>query len=88
MISAWKRVQACTTLEFEFLLLRNLHETDYTSINFARPEKRQRLNHPTETLFQPSAHGRLSWKRIPAENKLTTQNYKTHKDTLSSECLP
>lgn len=88
MISAWKRVQACTTLEFEFPLLGNLHETDYKSMNFASPEKRQMLNHTTETPFQPSAHRGLSWKRMPAENKLTTQNYKTHQDTLFPECLP
>lgn len=54
MICAWKWVQVCATLEYEFPLLKNLlFETDLASVNFARPKQRQILNHLTEILPQP-----------------------------------
>lgn len=73
MISAWRQVQVSTILDYKFPLLRNLLETDLKSMNFAKPKKRQMLNHPIETSAQLRTHRRLSWKIILTENELTAQ---------------
>lgn len=42
-------------------------------MNFAKPEKREMINHPTETPPQTRTQRGLSWKKIPNENELVAQ---------------
>lgn len=92
MISAWRWVQVCTTLEYEFPLLKNLlFETDLAFMNFVRPKQRQILNHLTEIPPQPGntedSHGREFPLKMSSKQQQQKNNYKVHEDTLCPEGL-